>query len=118
MEENPETHACEYPGCELEGYACWLPEAQAYTEIDGQRFPLPDEWLCEEHRPLHGYCAICGDFWGGVESFEISGHCDACQAELDYENARDYGDEPDDELEWDDMPHIQPPIIRQWDLLR
>lgn len=106
MEENPEMHPCGYEGCDREGYACWLPEAQAHIEIDGQQYPLPDEWLCEEHRPLHGYCSICGDFWGGVETFEISGFCDACQSELDHEREREEDDWGDDEAEWDDMPNV------------
>lgn len=94
--EPEEMHACQHAGCNLPGRACWLPEAQEYIEIDGQRLPLPDAWYCGQHAPRHGHCSGCGDFWGGIESFEMSGLCDFCRSELDHEREMDRMDYEDD----------------------
>jgi hypothetical protein len=76
---------CDEPRCDNPGHACFLPGSQE-----------PDGGYCSEHAFAHGFCKGCGDFWGGVESFEFinNGWCDNCRAEFD---------EPDDDEEyaWD-----------------
>ena len=78
---------CEHEGCTAEGMDCYLSCA---TEGTGGK---PDGYYCTDHAPLHGFCPICGDFWGGVSSFEMRGLCDHCHDELD---------ELDDECDFDD----------------
>lgn len=90
------SHTCEHEGCDNPAVACWLPEAFGFIEVaPGAQ---PDNWYCGTHAPTYGYCSGCGDFWGGIESFELSGLCDACKAELDHERELedwDYTDDPE-----------------------
>lgn len=42
--------------------------------------------LCVECAPKHGFCWMCGQFWGGVESFDFGpGYCENCRDEIDYD---------------------------------
>jgi hypothetical protein len=63
---------CAEPGCGAEAIACHLPDGTT-------------EYYCEQHAPQNGYCRSCGEFWGGIDSFEVShpGLCDACAREFD-----------------------------------
>jgi hypothetical protein len=42
-------------------------------------------WYCGDHIHDKGFCWGCGQFWGGVESFEFSPHglCPNCQDDPD-----------------------------------
>ncbi|GEM_PF-1874177 len=66
---------CQYKGCTSEGIACFLPE-----NYSGQ----PDEFYCGEHAHAVGYCRCCGQFWGGICSFDFrrSGFCDHCHDQV------------------------------------
>lgn len=33
--------------------------------------PQPVAFLCKNHAQQFGYCWGCGDFWGGIDSFEF-----------------------------------------------
>lgn len=57
--------------------ACYLPEPYS-------RDRMPDEMLCAVHAGRAGYCRSCGDFWGGIESFEFlhPGLCDNCDDQI------------------------------------
>lgn len=86
---------CEEPGCNRVGTPCHLPR---YND------PETDEWIdeidyhyCVSHAHENGFCWCCGEFWGGIESFEFMnklGLCDNCEIEVedydDYET--DYSD--------------------------
>lgn len=91
-----EARRCDEPGCELEGRACFLPTHDQPAGEDEH----PDAYYCAEHAFANGFCRGCGDFWGGVESFEFAngGYCDNCRSAIDAEE-RDEQDwfEVDDE---------------------
>lgn len=67
------THRCAKDGCWSKGSACYLPEDDE-----------PSEWVCAEHAHDAGYCYLCGQFWGGVESFDFrrNGLCDNCDDQV------------------------------------
>lgn len=73
-------HRCEHEGCTQDAGPCYLPN-EDYTGFDRK----PAEWYCSEHAHEHGYCSACGEFWGGIESFDFNpnGLCDHCQDEVD-----------------------------------
>jgi hypothetical protein len=67
------------------------------TRLGYYREEKPDEVLCGEHASEAGYCRSCGDFWGGIESFEFHhpGLCDHCATDgqdLDFDEEDDYYD--------------------------
>jgi len=80
---------CDEDGCTNVGLECSLPDDDTVASYA----------YCDEHIFNNGFCRMCGQFWGGVESFEFlnGGYCDNCRSELDHEDA-----EPDDD-EWDDL---------------
>lgn len=79
---------CEHEGCTRDGLPCHEPGGHA-DDDDG-----PTTWYCTEHAAEHGFCWCCGEFWGGVESFDFgSGLCEHCRDEV--------GDDEEDE-DWDD----------------
>jgi hypothetical protein len=82
------TPICDREGCTEPGVECWLPSLGVVE--DGQD-DEPDEYLCVKHASESGYCWSCGNFWGGIESFEFHPRnlCENCASE-----------EEDDE--WDD----------------
>lgn len=86
-------HPCEHPGCRNEGAQCYYP--------NGDILASPDAWYCGLHAHRAGFCKGCGQFWGGVESFEFNrqGLCDDCQMDEDSEGER--GDEPFED-DWED----------------
>lgn len=61
---------CQHEGCTNQGIPCFL---FCWNKI-------PDDYICPEHAAQYGYCVCCGQFWGGIESFEMrrSGLCDQC----------------------------------------
>ena len=81
--------ACAHRGCKRIGSACWLPD-------DDDR---PGEYLCWKHIDGSGYCVGCGQFWAGVESFDLSRSqlCDNCE----FQHDDDYGRAFHDDYEFD-----------------
>ena len=62
------------------------------------------EYYCAEHCQQHGYCWLCGEFYGGIGSFEYSksGLCPDCRDQL----ASESGDGERDEwlADWENYP--------------
>lgn len=79
---------CSHESCEHEGMACYL------NTLDD----TPHEWYCEEHAHEHGYCALCGFFNAGFESFDFDpdGWCESCREEIEME----FEDYDDDDLDF------------------
>jgi len=64
----------------------------------GSKYFFPDNSsivLCWEHAQQHGFCPMCGGFFGGVEFFEVHGFCLDCYHELD-PDPDEYYDEEDE----------------------
>ena len=81
--------------CTKQGMPCWLDDD---PEDD------PNCYACGEHAQPMGFCACCGSFWGGIESFDFgNGLCENCNAEFDDED-EDY-DYLDYEPQLDDNPN-------------
>lgn len=59
----------------------------------------PDDWYCHKHAHSAGYCWSCGQFWGGIESFEFraNGLCDHCDDMF----KTDMGEYDEDEEYWE-----------------
>ena len=78
---------CEHEGCKEPGLACFLPDDQ----------DAPSYFYCRDHAQEGGFCSACGNFWGGVESFEFDpdGLCDNCRHDPDIT-----GEEPDNEEDY------------------
>lgn len=68
-------HRCSHDGCWRKGRDCYLPDNE-----DGK----PDDWACYDHAHTLGYCWSCGQFHGGIESFDFrrSGLCDNCDDQM------------------------------------
>lgn len=73
---------CEHPGCQNTGLACFFPGSDE-----------PGCYYCAEHIHGAGFCWGCGNFWGGVETFDFDrrGLCDNCRT--DPELAGNFADE-------------------------
>lgn len=82
----PDLAPCQHEGCDRPGMYCT--NLAAFEEEWGPEF------YCSEHAPQHGYCQACGDFWGGISSFEATGFCDHCWSEWS-DDGWDYDDETD-----------------------
>jgi hypothetical protein len=80
---------CQHDGCENDGEECYLSCVDRDTEQD-----VPDGYYCGDHAADHGFCPCCGEFWGGIGTFEMRGICDHCHDELE--------DEIDEHLEYID----------------
>lgn len=80
---------CQHDGCENEGCEC------TFTDLD---VVVETSWYCGDHAHLHGFCPVCGEFWGGISSFEMNCYCDHCYDELQ----DDYDDYEDDSFDWDE----------------
>jgi hypothetical protein len=81
---------------------CYLPEPARFQGTEYHWVErTPDERLCCDCAPMLGYCRSCGEFWGGVESFEFlhPGLCDHCYDEIRQDM---YEFEPEDEYAWDE----------------
>jgi hypothetical protein len=71
---------CEEYGCLLDG----LVECHLLTFDKG--FVHAEEInfnYCQYHAYLNGFCSCCGDFWGGIESFEFENPSHLCENCLD-----------------------------------
>lgn len=107
-EETPfVTHLCEVEGCTWGGIACFSPDNPIYAwegneDEEPPDFP-PDHYYCGDHAQKAGFCWGCGEFWGGIESFDFgmgarSGLCENCLASGDFDD--------DDEDDEDDMDSV------------
>jgi hypothetical protein len=76
---------CGARGCKENGNGCWLPD-----DMD-----QPSEWYCYGHMRDAGYCPGCGNFWAGVESFDLSrtGYCENCASEFEEPDYDDWNDD-------------------------
>lgn len=82
---------CEYQACTQRGQEFYLPNDHPYH-------------YCFEHASIGGFCWSCGQFWGGIDSFEMSitGLCEHCNAEILDDWPRDDDDDWDEhEYVWD-----------------
>lgn len=82
---------CQHDGCESDGTFCYL------YDHDEERTIY--EYYCSEHAQEHGYCYMCGNFWGGCEDFDFasSGMCSNCRGEYlegTHEDIDEYYHEP------------------------
>ncbi len=85
-------HICAHRGCwSRDTTGGYLP-TPSYDDVELVAY------YCQKHIHAAGFCAICGAFNGGIESFEFgNGMCDNCQ--IEYERDDDYARDDD---EWDD----------------
>jgi hypothetical protein len=79
---------CQHEGCAEPGMLC------TYTFAEDEQGEWQDEFFCPAHAPGHGYCAGCGNFWAGITTFEVSGYCEHCLAEIEAD--RDDGNDTED----------------------
>lgn len=93
--EAHDVQPCEHPDCAEDGIPCFL-----YPDLD-----TPHEWFCPTHAAENGYCASCGIFSSGIESFDFlhPGYCDNCWDEIEAENAEP---DEDDEYVYDRMEDL------------
>lgn len=70
-------HKCEQEGCFDDGSVeCRVPDSG---------YPVPPETLntiehfCPEHAYENSYCSLCGEFWGGIESFDFDNPSHLCE---------------------------------------
>lgn len=72
--DNKPTELCEHGGCRRRGQPCYI------TADDSE----PDGFYCAEHAQEHGFCSMCGQFWGGIEEFDFgNGVCPNCREYMD-----------------------------------
>ena len=98
-------HICQQEGCwRREATPCHLPEENMQP---GQG--KPDYYYCWEHAHRQGFCHICGEFWGGIESFDLrsSGLCDHCEDQI-HDMFDDYNDDEMDTYGRDDDYYEDP----------
>lgn len=61
-------------------------------------------WLCPEHAFALGHCSVCGQFWGGIESFDFGpGYCEHCKSDVESDCY-----DPDDDDGYDDEDYLLP----------
>ncbi len=88
-------HICFKRGCGREGVECFMPDYEAADEAKQK----PDEYYCVHHAHDAGYCWCCGQFWAGVESFDLPDDlCENCRDEFD-EEFMHYDDEAIDDYD-------------------
>jgi len=97
-EDNEQPHPCDEPGCERLGMACWLPNLEGPSVMDE-----PFGFYCSEHAGKNGFCWSCGQFWAGVEDFDLDprGLCSNCRDE--------YTDDEEDEEDFDAFDYYDLP---------
>ena len=70
-------HTCQHEGClQADAVRCWFGPADPAQE---------DEYYCATHCHEHGFCYTCGEFWGGIDTFDrsLSHLCEHCQQEFE-----------------------------------
>lgn len=66
---------CEKKECFKDGCVeCHVPEQGDYIDMLELK-----EHFCPEHAYENGYCSLCGDFWGGIESFDFNNPSQLCE---------------------------------------
>ena len=89
--------------CAHEG--CSRQDTQPYilhpVDINAELF-----YYCPEHAQEHGFCWMCGEFWGNVEGvgFDEGGLCPNCAYDARMEKYEDM-----DQSEFDNCPDISGP---------
>jgi len=71
---------CNHEGYDTDGNPCYYPNYEGEREED-----VFAGYYCHEHAPEEKFCAGCGTFCAGIESFEFSevyGYCDNCADEI------------------------------------
>lgn len=97
--KRPERHFCEEKlergrRCPNPGFPCWYPGS----------YDAPDLYLCSKHQ-AGSFCYGCGQFRGGVESFDFgrfAGWCENCQAELEGD-LHDYYEAEYDDFDYEEI---------------
>lgn len=95
---------CEVEGCDWLGTACFYPDNSIYglsdEEIEAGEAEKaePDHYYCAKHAHKSGFCFGCGEFWGGVESFDFgagarSGLCENCLSNGDFDDEEEEEDD-------------------------
>jgi hypothetical protein len=76
---------CQHSGCKSEGMECVI-------SWEGETF-----YYCPDHAGQNGFCYLCGDFWGGIESFEFihPDICDNCWDQIRDDDSEYYRDDDD-----------------------
>lgn len=89
-----EIHECQHEGCEERGTPYY------YNQLDAE----VGAWYCDQHVYEGGFCAGCGYFCAGFESFDFSksGLCESCEEELREEMGESGWAEGIDWDDWDD----------------
>lgn len=78
-------YKCEHEGCLEDGSVeCHIPNHLDYGDkgIDVIKVIAEMdkvEHLCQDHAYEAGYCTLCGEFWGGVESFDFNNPQQLCE---------------------------------------
>ena len=88
---------CQQKGCK----SIEVTECIIYDPIENKTYK---EYYCPDHCFEHGYCYICGGFFGGIEEFEFNNKsqlCNNCDDMLKTELG-EY-DEMDDEIDWNEV---------------
>lgn len=83
---------CEEPGCWVRGMECCLFAQDSRGNWQDFKYRY-----CWKHAAPNGFCPGCGEFWGGVASFDLRRLCDNCASteEIDVEDDHYYDDEFD-----------------------
>jgi hypothetical protein len=93
VEVAEEQHECEEQYCtSVDTLQCREP----YSDEEPAPATPTFVWYCTTHAIKNGFCGMCGEFWGGTESFEFGrhkGYCSDCADELE---------RPDEDEDYDD----------------
>lgn len=92
-------HKCEREGCFKDGLVvCRVPEYESvYHRDPDMKEAIMIEHLCPDHAYDAGYCTLCGEFWGGIESFDFENPSHLCEHCI--QQVRDeQGDYDDDDM--------------------
>jgi len=99
-------HKCEREGCFEDGVVvCHVPDYPPLLSKEPYDYTGIKiiEHLCQDHAYEAGYCTICGDFWGGIESFDFNNPsklCENCQEQIIDENCEE---DEEDSLWYEDF---------------
>ena len=85
-------HICQHEGCLEIGSQCHINEYEHEGDYHykGESY----YWYCPKHCQVEGFCWMCGEFWGGCESFDFDrgGLCPNCRSQVDEEMADELAD--------------------------
>lgn len=88
---------CQEAGCRQPGRDC-------YITVLGEDMDQVQSFFCDSHASANGFCSMCGQFWGGIDSFEATGVCDHCADQL--EQDEDENRDDDERWHWEDFEGI------------